>query len=170
MRTSRFASYVLVALALAGCAQDPTTDTSDSTSSSSPSASASATPSAPLSSSTSVASPAVTSSSSPAVVFPESQQAYTSLAVRAWGVGDRAKAGRYATDAAIREWFGAISSGGPGWALIGCDNAGPRPACTFGDPGQGQRLVLFYDADRLGRPRAVVDVEFILDDPTVQVQ
>jgi hypothetical protein len=103
-------------------------------------------------------------------VFPESQQAYTSLVVRAWGVGDRVKAGRYATDKAVRELFGTITSGGPRWSLIGCDNAGPRPACTFGDPGQGQRLVLFYDADRLGQPDAVVDVEFIADDPTMPVQ
>jgi len=30
--------------------------------------------------------------------------------------------------------------------------------------------VLFYDSARLGRPRAVVDAEFIADDPTAAVQ
>jgi hypothetical protein len=73
-------------------------------------------------------------------------------------------------EAAVRKLFRTIDVGGPRWSLLGCDNAGPRPACTFSDPGQGQRLVLFYDPDRLGRPRAVVDVEFIADDPSMATQ
>ena len=90
--------------------------------------------------------------------------------MRAWGVGDRTGAGRYATQAAVRELFGAIDPGGPGWALVGCDNAGPRPACTFADRGQGQRLVLFYDSAKLGQPRAVLDVDFLSDEPTLATQ
>ena len=79
-------------------------------------------------------------------------------------------AGRYATEDAVRRLFATIDRGGPGWSLIGCDNAGPRPACTFADPGQGQRLVLFYDSAKLGHPHAVVDAELIADDPTAAVQ
>ncbi|MFC8502475.1 hypothetical protein ACFUC1_08950 [Pedococcus sp. NPDC057267] len=61
--------------------------------------------------------------------------------------------------------FGAAAVGGPGWSLLGCDNAGPLPACTFSDRQTKQRLVLFYDADKLTRPRAVLDLEFISDAP-----
>jgi hypothetical protein len=104
------------------------------------------------------------------MVFPESQQEYTSLLVRAWGVGDLAGAGRYATDPAVRRLFASLNPGGPGWSLTACDNAGPRPARTFADAGQGQRLVLFYDSEKLGQPDAVVDVELIADDPTAEVQ
>jgi hypothetical protein len=39
------------------------------------------------------------------------------------------------------------------------------PACTFSDRQTKQRLVLFYDADKLARPRAVLDLEFISDHP-----
>jgi hypothetical protein len=104
------------------------------------------------------------------VTYPESQQDYTSVLVRAWGVGDQSRARRYATAAAVKKLFGTIDRGGPGWSLVGCDNAGPQPACTFIDRGQGQRLVIFYDAYKLGQPRAVLDLEFISDKPTLATQ
>ena len=85
-------------------------------------------------------------------------------------MGDRARAARYATQSAVDKVFGAIDPGGPSWSLVGCDNAGPRPACTFSDPGQGQRLVLFYDSTKLAQPRAIVDAELIPDDPSAPTQ
>ncbi|WP_344139957.1 hypothetical protein [Pedococcus bigeumensis] len=70
----------------------------------------------------------------------------------------------------MKKLFGTMDRGGPGWSLVGCDNAGPQPACTFIDRGQGQRLVIFYDAYKLGQPRAVLDLEFISDNPTLATQ
>ena len=97
--------------------------------------------------------------------FPDSQQEYTSTLVRAWGRGDRGTAGYYTTAAALTKMFEGLDRGGPGWSLIGCDNAGPRPACTFIEREQEKRLVLFYDAYKLGQPGAVLDLEFISDIP-----
>ena len=88
------------------------------------------------------------------------------MLVRAWGAGDRGRAGWYATPGAMKKLFGAMGRGGPGWLLLGCDNAGPMPACTFGDRQAQRRLVLFYDADKLAQPRAVLDLEFLSDHPT----
>ena len=98
------------------------------------------------------------------VKYPVSQQEYTSQLVRAWGAGDRIRATHFATAPAVQQLFGWLARGGPGWSLVGCDNAGPRPACTFIDRESGRRLVLFYDAYKLGRPHAVLDLEIL---PTV---
>ena len=167
-RASRCAFTVVIALTVAGCAQTAATSTDDPTMTPSPATSAMR--SSPTSPSTSTSNAAASPTSADTSGFPDSQQAYTSLAVRAWGVGDRARAGQYATAAAVRQLFREVDEGGPGWSLTGCDNAGPRPACTFSDPGQGQRLVLFYDSARLGQPRAILEAEFIADDPTAPVQ
>jgi hypothetical protein len=99
-----------------------------------------------------------------------SQQEYTSGLVRAWGAGDRSRAAHYANAQAVQQLFGWLTRGGPGWSLVGCDNAGPRPACTFIDRESGRRLVLFYDAYELGRPHAVLDLEVLPAVPTPTTQ
>ena len=44
--------------------------------------------------------------------FPDSQQEYTSMLVRAWGRGDRGTASYYATAAALTKLFGGLDRGG----------------------------------------------------------
>lgn len=103
-----------------------------------------------------------TASSSPTIAeggFPSSQQEYTKELVERWAAGDRAGAQRYADSYAVDALFSEVR--GLGWVLAGCDNAGPRPACTYRHTATGERVVLFYDAEALGRPGAVVAVEFL---------
>ena len=165
-RADRCVVVAVLGVLITGCGPDAPSNaegSSAATTSSSPASSASPTTSA-------APSTTATLTSGESVTYPKSQQDYTSVLVRAWGVGDQTRARRYATAAAVKKLFGTIDRGGPGWTLVGCDNAGPQPACTFIDRGQGQRLVILYDAYKLGQPRAVLDLEFISDNPTLATQ
>lgn len=160
-RHGRWLVAVAVALLVAGCSSAATPGASPT----SPSTAASSRAGSAPVPSTAAASADSSTASAPAS-YPESQQEYTSILVRAWGAGDRGRAGRYATPAAVEKLFGVMAGGGPRWSLLACDNAGPMPACTFSDRQAKQRLVLFYDAEKLARPRAVLDLEFLSDQST----
>lgn len=151
-----------LAVLVAGCSQGAPSGASRTSVSSAASSSSATSPAETSTTTGSAETPTVLAPAS----FPESQQEYTSVLVRAWGAGDRGRARWYATEAAMNKLFGAKGRGGPGWSLLGCDNAGPLPACTFSDRQTKQRLVLFYDADKLAAPRAVLDLEFISDFPS----
>jgi catechol 2,3-dioxygenase-like lactoylglutathione lyase family enzyme len=54
--------------------------------------------------------------------------------VRAWGVGNRTEAARFAAPSAVEALFGFADPGGPRWDLQGCEGAGGTTHCSYRDP------------------------------------
>jgi catechol 2,3-dioxygenase-like lactoylglutathione lyase family enzyme len=66
--------------------------------------------------------------------FPREAADYTARLVRAWGVGNRTEAARFAAPSAVEALFGFADPGGPRWDLQGCEGAGGTTYCSYRDP------------------------------------
>lgn len=65
--------------------------------------------------------------------LPTGTTSYADGFVRAWGAGDRAKAGRYATAGTVASLFGKESLGGTSWQRQGSSNQGARTRVRYVD-------------------------------------
>lgn len=65
--------------------------------------------------------------------LPTDVEGYADAFVRAWGIGDREDASRYATAAAVRDLFGMDTRGGSGWARKESIEQGTRTQVRYTD-------------------------------------
>ncbi len=84
-----------------------------------------------------------TSTTTEPAAFPTGPADYTAELVRAWGVGDRTEAARFATPSAVDALFAFADPGGPRWELHGpCDGAGGTTYCGYRDPARDVVVLL----------------------------
>jgi catechol 2,3-dioxygenase-like lactoylglutathione lyase family enzyme len=74
--------------------------------------------------------------------FPNGAADYTAELVRAWGVGDRTEAARFAVPSAVDTLFGFADPGGPRWDLESCEGAGGTTYCAYRDPERDMVVLL----------------------------
>src|SRR5215212_4941047 len=120
-RGIRWASTVGIVLALvlaaSGCSDDDDDEAGTTTSTAAPT-----TTSSPASTtSTSTTAPPSTTATTERLTFPSAPADYTAELVRAWDVGNRARAELFAGTAAVDALFSYADPGGPRWDLLWCD-------------------------------------------------
>lgn len=153
------ASLVLVSACSLGSEDDAGSETVTVTSSSSPS---SASPSSTQETRTETATATATASSSSATDpgsspsedgavdgLPSDVGDYADGFVRAWGIGDREDASRYATDSTVSTLFALEPRGGSSWTRTEEDQQGGRTQVSYTDD-EGMTLYVLVDTDTAG--------------------
>ena len=114
---------------------------------------------APATSSASTSTATTSTSSAPAPdaggELPGDPGEYADAFVRAWGVGDRVEAERYATGDAVDSLFAYDGRGGSTWTRDAVTNQDGRTQVGYTD-GTGQSLYVLLDTVTVGAPDAVV--------------
>ena len=92
--------------------------------------------------------------------LPRGTRAYADGFVRAWGAGDRDKAGRYATSATVSDLFGVSALGGTSWQRRSSTVEGARTRVRYSNS-SGRTLAVLVDeaAASSGREHAVVGAD-----------
>lgn len=92
--------------------------------------------------------------------LPRGTRAYADGFVRAWGAGDRDKAGRYATSATVSDLFGVSALGGTSWQRRSSTVEGARTRVRYTNS-SGRSLAVLVDeaAASSGREHAVVGAD-----------
>ena len=92
--------------------------------------------------------------------LPRGTRAYADGFVRAWGAGDRDKAGRYATSATVSDLFGVSALGGTSWQRRSSTVEGARTRVRYSNS-SGRSLAVLVDeaAASSGRQHAVVGAD-----------
>jgi hypothetical protein len=100
-------------------------------------------PAATATTTTTSSSTSTTSTTTEPAAFPSDAAAYTGELVRAWGVGDRTEAARFASPSAVDALFAFADPGGPRWDLQGvCEGAGGTTYCSYRDPERNTVVLL----------------------------
>jgi hypothetical protein len=139
-RAALVAAPLSLALLLAACSDDdsadptPTTTTTEATSSSSEGETT-----APPASET-TAPPATEPASEAGSPLPTDPQDWAAELVRAWGAGDRDRAGELATPEVVDQLFGHADPGGGDWEPIRCEGAAGTTYCSFASASRGEGL------------------------------
>ena len=147
---------LVLLVAVAGCSSDDDDEDRPSTTTSTSSTSSTTT-----TSTTSTTAPPSTTTTTEA--FPSDPQEYTAELVRAWGVGDRAAAERFAAAPVVAELFGFADPGGPRWDSQGCEGAAGTAYCTYRDPQRAMVLHLgipMANGNTIDGPQEVVSATF----------
>ncbi|HMJ77032.1 MAG TPA: hypothetical protein VK507_13735 [Iamia sp.] len=131
-----------LALLLAACGDDDsadpttTTTTEATTSSASSSSASSSTSETPPDTAEPTSAPEDGGEAPP----PADAEAWAAELVRAWGSGDRDRAGQLAVPEVVEQLFVHADPGGDDWEAAGCDGAAGTIYCTFTSASRGERL------------------------------
>ncbi len=146
-RTALAAAPLSLALLLAACSDDDSADPTTTTTTTEAEPSSSSETTAPPPSET-TAPPSSSETTAPpddgggggGEGQPADHEAWAAEPVRAWGAGDRERAGELADPLVVDQLFTHADPGGDDWEAAGCDGAAGTIYCTFTSASRGERL------------------------------
>ncbi|HEV7722655.1 MAG TPA: hypothetical protein VGO60_15290 [Iamia sp.] len=142
-RAALAAAPLSLALLLAACGDDDSADPTTTTTTTTEAATTAPSTEAPPSET--AAPPDTAEPTSPPddggeAGMPADQEAWAAELVRAWGSGDRERAGQLAEPGVVDQLFAHADPGGDDWEAAGCDGAAGTIYCTFTSASRGERL------------------------------
>lgn len=144
-RAALWGAPLSLALLLAACGDDdsadpPTTTTTEATTASSETTASTGPPTSETPAPPPTGEATVPPDEGGGAEQPADHEAWAAELVRAWGEGDRERAGRLAAPEAVDQLFAHADPGGDDWEAAGCDGAAGTIYCTFTSASRGERL------------------------------